>query len=51
ELDYFNKYNSVADKVFSAMNHQYLKANNQEEGLASYGKFVSLLVEYYRLKH
>ncbi|QAR31516.1 DUF3810 domain-containing protein [Ornithobacterium rhinotracheale] len=50
ELDYFNKYNSAADKVFSAMNHQYLKANNQAEGLESYGKFVALLVEYYRLQ-
>ncbi|MBV7440554.1 DUF3810 domain-containing protein [Weeksellaceae bacterium TAE3-ERU29] len=48
EKRYYEKYESQADKVFSFMNDQYLKSNNQSEGIGSYGVFVDLLINYKR---
>ena len=48
EKRHYEKYESQADKVFTFMNDQYLKSNNQSEGIASYGVFVDLLVNYKR---
>lgn len=47
EKAYYKKYSGMADEIFGMMNNQYLKANNQTDGLASYNKFVELLVQYY----
>lgn len=44
-LKYEGKVNEVADN----MNNNYLKANGIEEGTASYGKVVNLLLTYYCL--
>lgn len=48
ERDFYDKYSGRADRMFSAMNNAYLKANNQEEGIESYNRFVELLVGYFR---
>lgn len=48
EQDFYDKYSGSADQLFSAMNNAYLKANNQQEGIASYNRFVELLVGAYR---
>jgi len=41
------KYQGTSDDAFSMLNEAYLRLNNQE-GLASYGKFVELLVGFHR---
>lgn len=41
------KYSGKGDEAFSMMNEAFLKLNNQE-GLASYGRFVELLVGFNR---
>ncbi|MDG4945964.1 DUF3810 domain-containing protein [Weeksellaceae bacterium KMM 9713] len=48
ERYFYDKYSGRADRMFSAMNNAYLKANNQEEGIESYNRFVELLVGYFR---
>ena len=48
EKEFNEKYRGRSNEMFSAMNHLYLKANNQKEGIESYNRFVELLVGYYR---
>lgn len=49
EIEIQKKYAHTADDAFSMLNEAYLQLNNQD-GLASYGQFVELLVGYHR-KH
>lgn len=51
ELDEFWKaYKNPMEPVFKAVFNSFLKANNQEEGIQSYNRIVTLLVTYHR-KH
>lgn len=45
ERAYGEKYQGMANDAFGYMNQQYLRRNNQPEGLRSYNRFVELLVE------
>ena len=48
--DFWKQYDTFIDKGFHAFYDQYLKANQQEEGIDSYSKFVDLLINYYKGK-
>lgn len=48
--DFWRQYDTFIDKAFHAFYDQYLKSNQQEEGIDSYSKFVDLLVNYYKGK-
>ena len=47
---FWNQYDTFIDKGFHAFYDQYLKANQQQDGLESYSKFVDLLINYYKEK-
>ena len=47
---FWQQYDTVIDKAFHAFYDQYLKSNQQEEGIDSYSKFVDLMVNYYKDK-
>ena len=47
---FWEEYNTFIDKGFHAFYDQYLKANQQKEGIDSYSKFVDLLINYYKEK-
>ncbi|MGC4039242.1 MAG: DUF3810 domain-containing protein [Flavobacterium sp.] len=44
---FWEQYDTFIDKGFHAFYDQYLKANQQQDGLESYSKFVDLLINYY----
>jgi len=45
---FWMQYETFIDKGFHAFYDQFLKANQQKDGLESYSKFVDLLINYYR---
>ncbi|MBP6558449.1 MAG: DUF3810 domain-containing protein [Flavobacterium sp.] len=47
---FWKQYDTIIDKAFHAFYDQYLKSNQQEEGIDSYSKFVDLLINYYKDK-
>lgn len=47
---FWEQYDTFIDKAFHAFYDQYLKSNQQEEGIDSYSKFVDLLINYYKGK-
>ena len=47
---FWKQYDTIIDKGFHAFYDQYLKSNQQEDGIDSYSKFVDLLVNYYKEK-
>ncbi|WP_293871885.1 DUF3810 domain-containing protein [Flavobacterium sp.] len=47
---FWKRYDTFIDKGFHAFYDQYLKANQQKDGLESYSKFVDLLINYYQQK-
>ena len=47
---FWKQYDTFIDKAFHAFYDQYLKSNQQEDGIDSYSKFVDLLINYYRDK-
>ena len=47
---FWRQYDTFIDKGFHAFYDQFLKANQQQDGLESYSKFVDLLINYYREK-
>ncbi len=47
---FWSQYDTFIDNGFHAFYDQYLKANQQQDGLESYSKFVDLLINYYREK-
>ena len=47
---FWNQYDTFIDKGFHAFYDQYLKANQQQDGLEGYSKFVDLLINYYKGK-
>jgi hypothetical protein len=44
---FWEQYDSFIDKGFHAFYDQFLKMNQQKEGIDSYSKFVDLMVNYY----
>jgi hypothetical protein len=51
ESDFFWKqYDTFIDKGFHVFYDQFLKFNQQKEGVESYSKFVDLMVNYYKNK-
>ncbi|MGL2963620.1 DUF3810 domain-containing protein [Flavobacterium sp. RSB2_4_14] len=47
---FWEHYDTIIDKGFHAFYDQFLKANQQKEGIDSYSKFVNLLINYYKEK-
>ena len=45
---FWKQYDTFIDKGFHAFYDQFLKANQQKDGLESYSKFVDLLINYYK---
>ncbi|MGL2966230.1 DUF3810 domain-containing protein [Flavobacterium sp. XGLA_31] len=47
---FWEQYDTFIDKGFHIFYDQFLKTNQQKDGLESYSKFVDLLINYYRDK-
>lgn len=47
---FWKQYDTFIDKGFRAFYDQFLKANQQKEGIDSYSKFVDLLINYFKGK-
>lgn len=47
---FWKQYDTFIDKAFHAFYDQYLKSNQQEDGIDSYSKFVDLLINYDKTK-
>ena len=48
--DFWKQYDTFIDKGFHAFYDNFLKTNNQKDGMDSYSKFVDLMVNYYKGK-
>ena len=46
--EFWKQYDTLIDKGFHAFYDQFLKMNQQKDGIESYSKFVDLLVNYYK---
>lgn len=46
--NYWRNFDTKVAEVSNNINDAYLKANNQEDGVKSYGRMVDLLLAYYR---
>jgi hypothetical protein len=46
--DFWNQYESLIDKGFHVFYDNFLKINQQKDGIDSYSKFVDLMVNYYK---
>jgi hypothetical protein len=46
--NYWKNFDTKVAEVSNNINDAYLKANNQEDGVKSYGRMVDLLLAYYR---
>ena len=46
--NYWKQFNTKVAKISTSINDVYLKANNQQDGVKSYGRMVDLLLAYYR---
>ena len=47
---FWKQYDTFIDKSFHAFYDQFLKMNQQQDGLESYSKYIDLLVNYYKDK-
>ena len=47
---FWKQYDTFIDKGFHSFYDQFLKMNQQKDGMESYSKFVNLLVNYYNTK-
>lgn len=48
---FWEQYDTFIDKGFHAFYDQFLKMNQQEDGIDSYSKFVDLLINYYKVRN
>ncbi|MDF2685660.1 MAG: hypothetical protein K0S55_841 [Clostridia bacterium] len=48
--DYWKQFDGLIANISNKVNDTYLKANNQKDGIESYGRMVDLLLSYYLLK-
>ena len=51
DATYWDAYESKVSQAATAWNDTYLKANQQTDGVQSYGRMVDLLLADYRLRH
>ncbi|MPN42576.1 hypothetical protein SDC9_190133 [bioreactor metagenome] len=47
---YWKKFEGPIERTSTRLNNTYLKANNQKDGVKSYGRMVDLLLSYYKSK-
>ena len=47
---FWEQFDTFIDKGFHAFYDQFLKMNQQEDGIDSYSKFVDLLINYYKVR-
>ena len=47
---FWRQYDTIIDKGFHAFYNQFLKINQQKDGIESYSKYVNLLINYYKGK-
>ena len=47
---FWEQYDTFIDKGFHAFYNQFLKMNQQKDGMESYSKFLDLLINYYKGK-
>ena len=47
EINYYSQFDGKANNAFSAINDQFLKANNQD-GKVSYSKYIELIYYYHQ---
>ena len=48
--DFWKQYDTFIDKGFHIFYDNFLKSNNQKDGMESYSKFVNLMVNYYKIE-
>jgi hypothetical protein len=48
--DFWRQYDTFIDKGFHVFYDNFLKMNQQKDGMESYSKFVNLMVNYYKGK-
>jgi len=48
--DFWKQYDTFIDEGFHVFYDNFLKTNNQKDGMESYSKFVDLMVNYYKTK-
>ncbi|MFI0491304.1 DUF3810 domain-containing protein [Flavobacterium sp.] len=48
--DFWKQYDTFIDKGFHIFYDNFLKSNNQKDGMESYSKFVNLMVNYYKVE-
>jgi len=46
--EFWKQYDTIIDKGFHAFYDNFLKFNQQKDGMESYSKFINLLVNYYK---
>lgn len=46
---FWQQYDTIIDKGFHAFYDQYLKSNQQEDGIESYNNYLSLLINYQKI--
>lgn len=51
ERDFWASHEGILERISNRMNDFYLKANRQQDGVASYGRMVDLLIAYQRKGH
>ncbi len=49
--EFWNRYEGKVAEVSNQMNDVYLKINDQEEGVRTYGRMVDLMLAHYRQEH
>lgn len=48
--DFWKKYDTFIDKGFHFLYDNFLKSNNQKDGIDSYSKFIDLMINYYKTR-
>ncbi|MBF4516436.1 DUF3810 domain-containing protein [Flavobacterium sp. ANB] len=48
--DFWKQYDTFIDEGFHILYDNFLKTNNQKDGMESYSKFVDLMVNYYKTR-
>ncbi|EJG02913.1 DUF3810 domain-containing protein [Flavobacterium sp. F52] len=48
--DFWKKYDTFIDKGFHFLYDNFLKSNNQKDGMESYSRFIDLMINYYKTR-
>lgn len=49
--DFWKKYDTFIDEGFHFLYDNFLKSNNQKDGMESYSKFIDLMINYYKTRN